>query len=57
MLGIILMTLITVFFIYCTIKDFQKRGFELWWFTLSMSLSSAAILGLLIWDYTKTVTV
>ena len=55
MIGIILMILITVFFIYCTFKDFQKKSFGLWWFPLSASLSSLAILSLLIWDYIKTI--
>lgn len=56
MVGISLMTLITIFFIYCTFKDFQKKRFDLWWFPLSASLSSLAILSLLIWDYIKTIT-
>ena len=54
MFGILLMSIVTLYFLICAIKYFKRKESWLGWYTLSAFGFFAMILGLTISEYLKT---
>lgn len=55
MFGILLISIVTIYFLICTIKYFKRKESWLGWYTFSAFGFFAMILGLTIFEYIKTI--